>query len=518
MNRKTKLISKIVTAVLVLSILIGCLANADTLPYVTYNFDYWKDIVYTPAAYVPNGSITSDSLGLDHVIGDVPDLYVDDNLGIIVISDNTNSCIYILDASDYSLITEINSFFNSSTGKNDGFNGPTGVYVSNVSAIADDGLEADSTHQLYVCDPGNERLLWFDIDYDKAGREINVSYAGKLIMDDIESDIINKEKGFHPQKVCVDSANRIYVINQFEFQGILQLEQDGTFNGYFGTISVNISVWQKFWKTISTSAQRSKSTLYIPTEYTGIDIDDSGFLLACYKDQTGVQAVMRLNSKGQDVIRKGANENLSGDIMKVKSTANKYSGFNYIKDVAFNEKGMYSMLDNLRGRIFTYDQEGNLLYIYGGLGTQEGTFSSAQAIDVNGKDRLVSDVNKSEITIFRPTEYGELINEAVSYRYDGDEAKAVATWQKVLMLNENFEQAYIGIGKAYLNSGEYKKAMDYLSLGMSRSYYSIAYKRYRNNVLKAHFNVIFGVILVLLVAFIVTRIRKKYKNNKYSDD
>ena len=91
------------------------------------------------------------------------------------------------------------------------------------------------------------------------------------------------------------------------------------------------------------------------------------------------------------------------------------------------------------------------------------------------------------------------------------------TWAKVLKLNENFEQAYIGIGKAYLNSGEYDKAMDYLSLGMSRSYYSIAYKRYRNDVLKENFNLIFGGIIVLLVGFLSFRLYKKAKNGKYDD-
>ena len=59
--------------------------------------------------------------------------------------------------------------------------------------------------------------------------------------------------------------------------------------------------------------------------------------------------------------------------------------------------------------------------------------------------------------------------------------------------------------------------MDYLKLGMSRSYYSIAYKRYRNNILKEHFNIIFGTIIVLLVLFIGSRLYKKHKNRKYDD-
>ena len=41
--------------------------------------------------------------------------------------------------------------------------------------------------------------------------------------------------------------------------------------------------------------------------------------------------------------------------------------------VVVRNQGIYSILDSVRGRIFTYDHEGNLLYIFGGLGSQEGT-------------------------------------------------------------------------------------------------------------------------------------------------
>lgn len=53
-----------------------------------------------------------------------------------------------------------------------------------------------------------------------------------------------------------------------------------------------------------------------------------------------------------------------------------YSGASRIIDVVVREKGIYSVIDSTRGRIFTYDHEGNLLYIFGGIGSQEGTFDT----------------------------------------------------------------------------------------------------------------------------------------------
>lgn len=499
MSLKRKLISKFIIVALVLSMLLQTVAVADTVPYVTYNFDYWEDVVYTPAAYVPDGSISSKSLNLEKELGTIYDIYVEPTTRLIYICDYSNSQIVVVNGVDYTWVTTIKEFYNSETGMMDTFNHPQGVYAT------ENGM-------LYVCDTDNQRVCYFTLLEDNT-----FEYAGHLERSMIVSDILAENYVFKPMKICVDSADRLYIINMNEFQGILQLEKDGTFNGYFGTITVTVSFWDKIWRTISTKAQKEKSTMYIPTEYTGIDLDDDGFLYASYLDQTGTQAVMRLNSKGGDVIRKGANQNVAGDIVGVSVALNQYCGNNRINDVVYNGDGMYSLLDNLRGRIFTYDAEGNLLYIYGGIGNQDGTFSAARAIETNGAQRLVCDINRNEVYIFSPTEYGTLINEAVACRYDGDESLAVEKWAQVLVLNENFEQAYIGIGKAYLNSGEYETAMDYLSLGMSRSYYSIAYKRYRNNVLKENFNLIFGGILVLLVGFLSYRVYKKAKSGKYDD-
>ena len=85
---------------------------------------------------------------------------------------------------------------------------------------------------------------------------------------------------------------------------------------------------------------------------------------------------------------------------------------------------------------------------------------------------------------YRATNYGFLINQAVGLRYDGDEASAVECWKQVLKLDSNFELAYVGIGKSYLAAGENKKAMECFKTGNNRQYYSIAYKRYRNEILK----------------------------------
>ena len=128
---------------------------------------------------------------------------------------------------------------------------------------------------------------------------------------------------------------------------------------------------------------------------------------------------------------------------------------------------------------------------------------------------MVLDAYRGEIITFIETRYGNLINEAVSLRYDGDETQAVGKWQEVLKLDENNELANTGIGKAYLTAGDNKTAMKYLKLGMNREYYSIAFKRYRNEILKDNMNFIMTGILVLCVGiYVFKRIWRKKKGKE----
>ena len=295
---------------------------------------------------------------------------------------------------------------------------------------------------------------------------------------------------------------------QYARQGILVFESDGNFTGYFGTIEVKITLWEKFWRKIATKEERAKQQLFIPTEFTGMDVDDGGFIYATNIDSDGVQAVRRLNPQGKDVIQKGENENVGGDL--IMDVYGDYGGASEITDVVYRGKGMYSMLDRKRGRVFTYDKEGNLLYIFGGLGSQEGTFNTPIAIEESDGQLLVLDAYHNSIMKFDATEYGNLINQAIGLRYDGDETQAIEIWEKVLRLDENNELANSGIGKAYLTAGENAKAMKYLELGMNRKYYSVAWKRYRNEILTENMNMIMTLLVVLVIAwFVYSKFLKK---------
>lgn len=365
-----------------------------------------------------------------------------------------------------------------------------------------EGVAFNTAQQLCIAD-SEDRLIVLAADGSVARVGVNPN-----------SEALDANFKFVPLKVSVDYAGRIYCIAQNMFEGIMVFETNNDFTGFFGTIQVSISTWDKFWRKLATKEERSKQALFIPTEFTGIDIDAEGFVYASNVDTTGIQAVRRLNPKGEDVIRMGLNANLGGDIA-INGTANT-AGPSKIVDVVYRDKGVYSLLDSKRGRIFTYDHEGNLLYIFGGLGTQAGTMQTPVAIEY-AKDRILTlDAKQNAILIFGETEYGRLINDAVGLRYDGDETKAVALWQEVLRLDENNELANSGIGKAYLSAGENELAMEYLERGMNREYYSVAFKRYRNEIFKDNIDYFLtgGIVLVVVAVVYFKVIKPKMKKKR----
>ena len=486
MRRKLLHILSRLTALLSVFVLVGMsftvrVAASDE-PYDTYNYDDREDLTYTPSAYEPICSIAGNSLtykseNIGSFVTPQDICYSSD--GSLYIADTGNNRIVVLNNGMTEVVDIIDSFDNN--GKNDTFKAPYGVCIS-------------ENGQLYVADSQNHRIVVLEKD-------------GTLvrIVDNPVSQSLEEGYVFVPLKVTVDYADRIYCIAQNMFEGIMVFETNGQFSGFFGTIDVKITLWEKFWKRIATKEERSKQQLYIPTEFTGIDVDADGFIYATNIDSAGVQAVRRLNPRGEE---KGDNKNVGGDL--AINGQSQYSGASQITDVVYRDKGIYTLLDRKRGRIFTYDHEGNLLYIFGGLGTQLGTFNTPVAIEVSGDKLVVLDSYRAELTVFNATEYGELINEAIALRYDGDETLAVEKWREVLRLDENNELANTGIGKAYLTAGDNRNAMKYLKLGMDADYYSIAFRRYRNQVLADNLSYILtGIAVVIAAIVIVVRVRDK---------
>jgi len=453
--------------IFVLTFSVPVLVMAD-VPYRGFTYDFWGYSIPAPATYVPAKSINANQICETLGSFNMPqDLHVDIN-GNIYVADTSNHRIVIF-SRELELLNIIDSF--TMDGREHTFSFPQGVFVTRDLDI-------------YIADTENQRV----VAIDQSGNFLRIN-------DGPDFGEIDDHFQFFPLKIAVDNAGRQFVIVRGVFEGIMRFDPHGHFTGYFGTIQVSVSAIDWFWRLMATAEQRARQQLFIPTEFTGMDIDEYGFVFTTNLFTGEGDKVQRLNPSGENVLANFTNQSITGSINY--RAMGLFSGPSQFVDIVARGNGMYTALDRNRGRIYTYDREGNLLYVFGGAGNILGMQRIPTAVAMLDETVLVLDQLRGEITFYEPTELGSLINEAVALLYDGDITRAVEMWHRVLEIDANYNMALIGVGRSLLAAGENRLAMDYLRRGMDIEYYSIAFRRHRTDILRDNFHLIFFAVIVL---------------------
>lgn len=422
---------------------------------------------------------------------------------------------------------------------------------------------------MYIADSGNARI----IRVNKQGDEWVVDGV-YLTPDDnifyqISSNIsivdVTGVTLFNPQKVAVDQTGRLYCIAQNVYEGIMEFHTSGSFNRFLGKNEVVANPLKKFWTKIFSETQIASLNLDLPPEFTNIAMDENGFLYATSHPDadatTNANMVKMINTSGKDIMKRNGYVTLDGDAVYLTTSTEEgvIIGMSNLVGITVSKNGNFTIVDELRGRLFTYDNEGNLLYITGeqpgGNSSSGSTTLSSSIIDpvairyfyrdsgevdedgnpIQEEVLLVLDTVSKSIILFQTTEFGEAVNKATELYQNGivqdeyllDENGEIVLdsegnpiikqygaetyWQQVVKMNTNYELAYLGIGKALLRRGEYKEAMDYFELAHSATYYSKAYSEYRDAILSKNFSWIMTAVILVVVLWIVLSYRKYLK-------
>ena len=482
------MVSFILICIIVLSVTVPAFASG--VPYRGFVYDYWSSYIPAPAAYTPAKSVSAALIDPSLGTFNTPqDMAIDSENNLYVLDSGNNRIVKL--TSDLELIKVIDSF--SYNGALHSFDNPNGIFVT-------------ENMDIYVADTNNRRIVALDSE----GDFIKMNYGPS-------PDELENRYAFIPTKIVVDRAGREYVIVRNVFEGIMRFDTKNRFTGFFGKVLVNVSAVDWFWRLVSTDAQRQRQRLFLPTEFSGMDIDDYGFIYTTNVDFGDENKVKRLNPAGDDVLVNRTEQLISGD--QWFRMMGPLSGPSIFVDITYRGNGVYTAIDSTRGRMFTYDSEGNLLYTIGGIGNVLGMQFRPTAVESIGDNLYVLDLLRAEITVYEPTEYGDLINRAVYLQYEGEDIAAVDLWRQVLELHENYPLANIGVGKSLLAIGENRAAMEYLRRGMDVEYYSIAFRRWRTELLKENINFILtGILLIgLIIPGYMIFIRKK-KGNINEDD
>ncbi len=389
------------------------------------------------------------------------------------------------------------------------------LYMNGASCVYR-GIASNSfphTDYLYIADQANNQILVIDAKSyeeftDQPGKG---TYEIKQIITSPVSEI-GTEVSFKPKKCVNDAAGRVYCICEGIGDGILEFSKMGTFDRYVGTNYVTLSAWEIFTRNFATEAQLDKFTSYQNTTFTAMVYKNNMIYTTSYAISTNDKIMIKkINPSGKDVLRRNGYNIPKGDLTytQYNDDSGAYGASQFV-GITVNDYGVYTVVDNKRGRLFTYDNEGNLLYISGGTGAQLDKIIIPIAVQYLGDNILVLDQKRKSIIVFEPTDIAKVINKAIECEYNGLNDEAYEYWTQVIQLNANYEYAYVGIGKHYMEAGEYQKAMENFKLGANPIYYSKAYKQYRDTKIKAWFPyVASGLIILIVGGAIFKRVRRK---------
>ncbi|MGM9972835.1 MAG: YIP1 family protein [Clostridiaceae bacterium] len=432
---------------LIVNITVPVTAQASA-PYKTYTIGPNDNAVETQTAYEPVGV-----LSLEAALPE--DLFIDDN-DILYIADTGNSRILVMEEGGTKVIGE--GILNS----------PTGVYS-----------QGDS---IYVADGGNKRIYVFD---KSGGLQKEIGRP--------EEPLYGKNTDFVPRKLTVDKRGNIYVIGEGAVNGIIQLNSEGGFTGYFGSNKTRTTFKMILQRTLFTEGQLGQLFKNIPASPTNVVIDSSGLI---YSATYGISEnpIKKFNVSGRNILE----GKLQAD--------NKY-----IVDLAVDKLGNIFGID-ATGNLAQFDSYGNLLFIFGGRSEEEilGLVRNPAAIDLDEQGRIyVLDREKAVIQLYEATDFAKEVNRGVALYKEGLYLESKEIWEGILRLNSSFILSYEAVAKAYMKEGKSQQALDAFRLAEDKDGYSDAFWEIRNQWLQEYLAV--GILILIGLMIILKIIKAIFK-------
>lgn len=475
MNNRTK------TAVVLLAVVCLSLCSAVSVGaegvWHSYTYNNNGEDVFSPDIYEVEQVVYGAQVGLEELesLQNPQDMCFDKNGDLYILNADGKSVLIL--NQEMQAVAHITTF--TKDGTESSLLNPTGIFV-------DDQL------RIYICDGGNRRLI-------RADRKGVIDL--EILKPD--ADYFPESVEFIPKKALLDSAGNIYVSAIGISDGIVLFDNQGNFNGFYGSPKVASTaelLADYFWRQFMTDEQKEAMASYVPPEVANFCITDDDFIVTVTNSywntdgvtKTEMDTISMLNPKGVDVL-------LFDKSTKAGQAISEDARYLNFVAVCADDEGFISFVDNRLGKIYQFDERMNLIAAFGTSGSYEGAFLSPVAICTYGGKLYVLDSESGAVTVLRPTVYGQTIHQAIAAYSTEKQSEVIKPWQDVLALNANYDLAYIGIGKVLLNQGEYKEAMRYFELGNDSTSYNAAFRQMRLIFLRENLVLVVVVLAVLVV-------------------
>ncbi len=345
-------------------------------------------------------------------------------------------------------------------------NKPRGVYVG-------DDLS------LWIADTGNLRLA--TLNADGSDRKVYVKP---------DSPLLEKNFTFDVQKLFVANTGYIYVLKG---ANLIAIDEGNAFRGYLGADEVGFSLYRTLIRMFGSKSQIERTVKQEPASYSNFFIGADNMIYGILSNKDTAQ-IRKLNSVGNNTYP----EEQYGFVLEDKEGKPLTPT---LADITVEDNGILTVVDRLTGLLYQYDQEGNLLCAFGGIGTVGGLFQIPVSLDADSRGYLYAlDYNTGAITVFRPTHFIQLIHQAVTLHGEGRYEEALVYWQQALEIDSNYALAHQGVAKVMGKQERWKEALDAYTLADDKEGYSEAFSEYRHELFRQYF---VPVVLVVVIGLVI---------------
>ena len=485
--KKIKRIIVLLLAVIMIALPGATAVKAASESYVTGDNNYRQPV---PDCYVVTETINN----LRNFDGDKNltfkkpmDLFIDDD-----------DYIYVVDTG-FKRIVKMDPEFNTVAifyGPDKAFNDPRGIFV-------------DEDGDMYVADTENHRIVHMDKDGNFVEEFTNP-----------ESDLGTGDV-FTPSKLIVSKTGYIYTVRG---ENIMAIDGNNQFRGFFGQTNIGYDFSEAIFRMFASEKQKAIKSKRLAASYINLTYGKDGMIYATSMEREEGE-LKKLNSIGTNIYRKyktvgnkmrnPIEDFINNKLLKAVVAGQSFRFGEYFDDygmyiepifadICVDDNGIVTVIEQMNGKVYQYDQDGRMLVAFGGLGEKKGTFTKPTAVDVDSKGRIyVLDGIANNIQVFSPTEFIQNIHNATSAYNSGDYQGSYDLWRKVLTTDENYSLAHVGIARAYYKQGKYKESMNEAKIVSDRDIYTMAFDEYKYEVLRAHFLPIVILAVVIIAAVLI---------------
>jgi len=444
-------------ALAVLLVLIGlsavCATASAIAPYTTWTMGPGGRLFMTQDAYIPLTEI-------DLPVSAPEDMFLAPN-GALYIADAGNGRILELNK-DLQPVAEFGKGILKS---------PTGVFVD------DEGV-------VYIADAGKSKIVILDKN-------------GNLLKEfgRPTEPLFGRNREFLPRKIAVDVRKNLYIVSEGSVNGLVMMNTNGNFIGYFGANTAEMSLKMILQRMFLTKEQLEQFIKNEAASPSNVAIDRQSLVYTITAGTARNKSIRKFTISGRNLFQG-------------------VFGSSTFRDVDVSDSGLLLAVD-AGGRIYEYDLNGTLLFVFGAEDKGEqrlGTLRNPTGIERAGDDLYVLDKDKNALVVYRATDFAKRVHDGVRLYMEGFYSEAKPYFEDVLTYNGLFIMAYQAIANAYFKEGNYSGALQFYRYAEDRNGYSEAFWELRNAALQRYLGAaLLGLVGVWVVSAVLTRLERRYR-------